>query len=80
MPPKFARLAGYGAFAAGLAIAALFVLLVLGTRPSATSGLDGTQRFLTWFTIAGVLLALVGVHLLIGRRLLLLSRGERREL
>jgi hypothetical protein len=80
MPPKLARLAGYGAFAAGLGIAALFLLLVYGTRPTASSGLDGTQRFLTWFTVAGVLLALVGVHLLIGRRLLLLSRGERREL
>jgi hypothetical protein len=39
--------------------------------------MDGTTRFLTWLSVAGVFLALLGVHLLVGRRLLALSRGER---
>jgi hypothetical protein len=39
--------------------------------------MDGTTRFLTWLSVAGVLLALLGVHLLLGRRLLSLARGER---
>jgi hypothetical protein len=77
MPPKFARLAGIGAFAACAGIAALFLLFVYGTRPTPSSGMDGTMRFLTWLSVAGVLLALLGVHLLIGRRLLALSREER---
>jgi O-antigen/teichoic acid export membrane protein len=76
VPPKIARLAGFGAFAACAGIAALFVLFVLVTRPSEWSGMDGTMRFLSWFSVAGVLLSLLGVHLIIGRRLLALSRGE----
>jgi hypothetical protein len=77
MPPKFAKLAGLGAFAACAGIAALFLLFVYGTRPTESAGMDGTARFLTWLSVAGVLLALLGVHLLLGRRLLSLARGER---
>jgi hypothetical protein len=77
MPPKFAKLAGLGAFAACAGIAALFLLFVYGTRPTESAGMDGTTRFLTWLSVAGVLLALLLVHLLLGRRLLSLARGER---
>lgn len=76
MPPKIARLAGLGAFAACGGIAVVYLLFVYLTRPTASSGLDSTERFLAWFTVAGVLLALLGVHLLIGRQLLAVSRGE----
>jgi hypothetical protein len=78
MPPKIAKIAGLGAFAACAGIAALYVLFVYGTRPTASSGMDGTQRFIAWLAVAGVLLALLGVHLLIGRQLIALARGERR--
>jgi len=77
MPPKIAKLAGLGAFAVCGGIAALYLLFVFGTRPAASSGLDGTSRFIAWFTVAGVLLALLGVHVLLGRQLLALARGER---
>lgn len=76
MPPRIARLAGFGAFAACAGFAALFVLFVIGTWPSPSSGLDGTERFLAWFGVAGVLLALLGVHFVIGRRLLAVARGK----
>ncbi|MEO8621215.1 MAG: hypothetical protein ABI625_09125 [bacterium] len=76
MPPKIAKLAGLGAFAACGGIAALYVLFVYITRPTASAGLDPTQRFVSWFTVAGVLLALLGVHVVIGRQLFLLSKGE----
>jgi hypothetical protein len=76
VPPRIARLAGFGAFAACAGIAALFVLFVFVTRPAEASGMDGTMRFLSWFSVAGVLLALLGVHVMLGRRLLALSRGE----
>ena len=75
MPPKIARLAGFGAFAACAAFAALFALFVAGTWPSSSSGLDDTERLLAWMGVAGVLLALLGVHLVIGRRLLAVARG-----
>jgi hypothetical protein len=78
MPPKIARLAGLGAFAACAGFAALYALFVFITRPTSSSGLDGTQRFLAWFSVAGVVLALLLVHLVVGRQLLALARGESR--
>jgi hypothetical protein len=80
MPPKIARLAGLGAFAACGGIAALYALFLFVTRPSVTSGLDATSRFIAWFAVAGVLLALLGVHLLLGRQLMALARGEAQPL
>lgn len=77
MPPKIAKLAGLGAFGACAGIAGLFLLFAYGTRPVESAGMDATNRFLAWLSVAGVLLALIGVHVLIGRRLLALSRGER---
>jgi predicted ferric reductase len=83
MPPRIARLAGLGAFGACAGIAALYLLIVWGTRPTvisgAMSGMDGTLRFLTWLSVGGVFLALLGVHVMLGRRLLDLSRGEATE-
>jgi hypothetical protein len=78
MPPRIARLAGLGAFAACGGIVLVYVLFVLGTRPSASAGMDGTSRFIAWLSVAGVLLALLGVHLVLGRQLLALARGEPR--
>ncbi len=80
MPPRIARLAGLGAFAACGGIVLVYLLFVFGTRPSASAGMDGTSRFIAWLSVAGVLLALLGVHLVIGRQLLALARGEPRPL
>ena len=79
MPPRIAKLAGLGAFAACAGIAALYLLFVFGTRPTAGSGMDGTLRFITWLSVGGVFLALLGVHVMLGRRLLALGRGEAEE-
>jgi len=78
MPPKLARLAGLGAFAACGGIAAVYALFLFVTRPGPSSGMDGTSRFIAWLAVAGVLLALLGVHVLLGRQLLALARGEPR--
>jgi hypothetical protein len=75
MPPRIARLAGLGAFAVSLVLFALIVLFIAWTWPHTSSGLDGTERFLSWLGVAGVLLALIGVHVVLGRRLLLVARG-----
>lgn len=76
MPPRIARLAGLGAFAACGGIAAVFALFVYITRPTPTAGLDAPERFVAWFAVAGVLLALLVVHYVLGRQLLVLARGE----
>jgi len=75
MPPRIARLAGLGAFAVSVALFALIVLFIVWTWPHNSSGLDGTERFLSWLGVAGVLLALIGVHVVLGRRLLAVARG-----
>lgn len=76
MPPKIARLAGIGAYAACAGIAAIYALFVFITRPTGSAGLDSTERFVAWFAVAGVLLALAVVHVAMGRQLLALARGE----
>jgi hypothetical protein len=75
MPPKIARLAGLGAFAVSALLLALIVLFIVWTWPHNSSGLDDTERFLSWLGVAGVLLALMGVHIVIGRRLMAVARG-----
>jgi hypothetical protein len=76
MPPRIARLAGLGALAACGGIAMLFALFVYITRPGPMAGMDGTNRLIAWLSVAGVLLALLLVHVVLGRRLLALARGE----
>ena len=76
MPPRIARLAGLGAFAAAGGIALLYALFVFATRPTSASGLDGTERFIAWFTVAGVVVALIVVHVVIGRQLMEIGKGR----
>lgn len=80
MPPRIAKLAGLGAFAACAGIALIYGLFVFITRPTPSSGMDGTMRFIAWLSVAGVLLALIGVHFVFGRQLLAAARGEARPL
>jgi hypothetical protein len=77
MPPRIARLAGLGAIGASAGLLALLALLVFGTRPTEYSGMDGTTRWMTWIAVAGVILALVAVHVMLGRRLLNVARELR---
>lgn len=77
MPPRIARLAGLGALGASAGLLALLALLVFGTRPTPSSGMDGTTRVMTWIAVVGVILALVAVHVMIGRRLLNVAKELR---
>ncbi len=78
MPPKVARLAGLGAFAACAGLAVLYLLLIYLTRPTARGGIDSINAVVTWIALGGVFAALIGAHVLIGRRLLELARGSPR--
>ena len=77
MPPRIARLAGMGALAASAGLVLLFLAFAFLTRPGQHAGMDATHRTLSWIGVAGVLVALAIVHVLIGRQLLALARGER---
>ena len=79
MPPKIARLAGLGAFAACAGFALLFLLLVYATRPTARGGIDPINAAVTWIALGGVFAALIGAHILIGRRLLEVSKGIQQQ-
>lgn len=75
MPPRIAKLAGLGAFGACGGIVAVYALFLYGTSASGSPGLDSPERFLSQFTVGGLLLAVVGVHVILARRLMALSRG-----
>jgi hypothetical protein len=75
LPPKVARLAGLGAFAACGGLLLLYLLLVYVTRPTTRGGIDTINAVVTWISLGGVFVALIGAHVIIGRRLLGMSRG-----
>ena len=80
MPPRLAKLIGFGAFAAILLFVAIFALVVWAARPTRTGGIDGIEAAVTWISVGLAILAVIGVHILVGRGLLAFARGDRRGL
>ena len=76
MPPKIAKLAGLGAFGACAGLAALYLFIVYISRPMSRGGIDGVNAAVAWIALAGVVAALIIVHVVIARQLLLLARGK----
>ena len=76
MPPRYAKLAGLGAFGACAGLLALYAGLVILTLPTATSGIDATNALVTWISLAGVIAALIVVHVVIGKQLMRLAEGD----
>jgi hypothetical protein len=75
MPPKIAKLAGLGAFGACAGLLGLYGLLVFITRPSPDGGIDPINAAVAWISLGGLILALVVIHVAIGKQLLRLARG-----
>jgi hypothetical protein len=73
MPPKIAKLAGLGAFGACAGLFALYLGLVFLTRPRPAGGIDITNAAVAWIALGGVFAALIIIHVVIGKRLLLLA-------
>ena len=80
MPPRIARLIGFGAFGAVVLFVAIYALVVWASVPRSTGGIDRIEATVTWIAIGLVVLALVGLHIVIARGLLAFSRGVRRVL
>ncbi len=78
MPTKYAKLAGLGAFGACAGFVALFALVAYISRHTATGGMTETLSAVTWISVGLVVVALIAVHVAIGKELLSLSRGEPR--
>ena len=79
MPPKFAKLAGLGALGAIVLFLALYAFIIKISAPGQYSGIDMTQSIVTWIAIGLVILALAGLHVVIGRQLLSIGKGRERE-
>jgi hypothetical protein len=79
MPPKIAKLAGLGAFGACAAFLALFAYVAFISRHTATGGMMPALSAVAWISMGLVVLSLIGVHILIGKQLLLLAKGEPRD-
>lgn len=75
MPPRIARLAAIGAYAATAGLLLLLVLLVYISRPTPRGGIDSTQAMVTWIALTGTFAALIGAHIVIARRLMAMSKG-----
>lgn len=80
MPPRIARLAGLGAFAAIGGIALLFAVIFWASAPPKLGGITPALAAVTWISLGLVFLALAGLHVLLGRELLALSKGTPRDL
>ena len=79
MPPKFAKLAGMGALGAIVLFLALYAYIIKLSAPGHYSGIDLTLGVVTWISIGIVVLALAGLHVVIGRQLLSLGKGSHRD-
>jgi hypothetical protein len=77
MPPRIAKLAGLGAFGACAGLLGVYLLLVFLSFPRATGGIDRTNAAVAMISLAGVVFALIVIHVVIGRQLLRFARGER---
>ena len=78
MPKNFAKLAGLGAFGACAGFVALFALVAYVSRHTATGGMMPILSFVTWISVGLVVVALIAVHVSIGKQLLSIDRGESR--
>jgi hypothetical protein len=77
MPPRIAKLAGYGALGAVLLFVALFALIAYGAVPRPTGGIDRIEAAVTWISVGLSVLALIGVHIVVARGLFAIARGAR---
>jgi TRAP-type C4-dicarboxylate transport system permease small subunit len=75
MPPKIARLAGLGALAACGAFAALFLYVAYISRHTAAGGMMPALSVVSWISVGLVVLALIAVHIAVGKQLLYIGRG-----
>ena len=80
MPPRIAKLAAFGAFGAVVLFVAIFALIAYAAIPPRRGGIDAIEATVTWISVGLVVLALIGIHIVVGRGLLDLSRGGPRPL
>ena len=68
------RVAGLGAFGAAAGLALVFVIFVWLTRPGPGTGMDWAHAMVSWISVGGIVVALIVVHVLVGRVLVRSAR------
>lgn len=76
MPPRIAKMAGVGAFGACAGLLAAYLGLAYLTRPGALGGIDSTSAVVAWISLGGVFVALIVLHIALGKQLLRLAQGD----
>ena len=75
MPPKIARLAGLGAYAASAGIAVIFLFVSWGSRHTALGGMTTALAWVTWISLFVVTVLLIAAHVAIGKQLMYMGKG-----
>jgi hypothetical protein len=76
MPPKIARLAGLGAFGACAAFIALYAYVAYISRHTPLGGMMPALSAIVWISLGLVVLALIALHVVLGKQLLRLAEGR----
>jgi hypothetical protein len=73
--PRFQKLAGLGAFSVCLGLLAVYGLIAYISTPAGTGGIDWAHASIVYIGVGMVILALIAVHVVLGRQLLAGARG-----
>lgn len=76
MSPKIARLAGLGAFGACALFLLLFAYVAYISRHTTYGGMMPALSAVTWISLLVVVLALIAVHIAIGKQLMYIASGR----
>ena len=76
MSPKYARLAGLGAFGACAGFLALYLFVAYISRRTPTGGMTLALAAVTWISLGLVVLALIALHIAIGKQLMTVAEGR----
>ena len=78
--PRIQRLAGLGALSVAVPILALYALIAYISTPEPTGGIDWTNATIVYIGVGLVALAVIAVHLVLGRQLLVGARDQANRL
>ena len=78
--PRIQRLAGLGALSVAAPVLALYALVAYVSTPKPTGGIDWTNAAIVYIGVGLVVLAVIAVHLVLGRQLLVGARDQARRL
>lgn len=74
---KYARLAALGALGVSMGALGMYLIIVVGSVPTARGGIDSTHATLTWISAAVPIAAIIAAHIGYAVRLLRYAKENR---